>query len=152
MNLGVFNLVLFKKRLKEERTSKGLSQEELGKYFNLDKSTISLYESGKRQPDYDTLAAFAKFFNCSTDYLLGSTNQRYPAEMFKERLAEYTATNHLTKESSYHKTKVSILDDLLMRVPNLTEEEKESLVEHMELAFKHIEMIRKLKNKSKNEQ
>lgn len=130
-------MVLFNNRLKDERTRKGLSQEELGKHFNLDKSTISLYESGKRQPDYSTLSEFAEYFNCSTDYLLGRTDERTPVYMVKE-------------ESNLYKTTDSMLDDLLLRVPDLTEEEKLSLAEHMKIAVKHIEEIRKLRAEKNN--
>lgn len=89
-------MTLFPERLKEERTRKGLSQEEFGKFFNLDKSTISLYESGKREPDYATLASFAEFFGCSTDYLLGKTNERRPADQVKEDI--YTVAAHRTDD------------------------------------------------------
>ncbi|HBV95549.1 MAG: hypothetical protein JL50_09670 [Peptococcaceae bacterium BICA1-7] len=61
-------------RLKELRTEKDISQEELGLIMSLSKSTISLYESGKREPDYETLKKLADYFGCSTDYLLGKTN------------------------------------------------------------------------------
>lgn len=64
----------FSKRLKEMRKEKKYSQEELGKLLSLDKSTISLYESGKRQPGYETLSRLADFFDCSIDYLLGRTS------------------------------------------------------------------------------
>ncbi|MFZ5642573.1 MAG: helix-turn-helix domain-containing protein [Bacillota bacterium] len=65
---------IFPKRLKELRTKNDISQEELGLIVNLSKSTISLYESGKREPDYETLKKLADYFGCSTDYLLGKTN------------------------------------------------------------------------------
>jgi transcriptional regulator with XRE-family HTH domain len=67
---------IFPARLKELRTEKSISQEELGLIISLSKSTISLYESGKREPDYNTLKKFADYFVCSTDYLLGKTNIR----------------------------------------------------------------------------
>ena len=61
------------KRLKQLRKKKGLTQEELGKPFNLGKSTISQYESGTSRPDYNTLQKLADVFTVSTDYLLGHT-------------------------------------------------------------------------------
>ena len=57
-------------RLKSLRKEHKLSQKELGLKLNLAESTISLYESGKRTPDNETLTNIAKFFNVSTDYLL----------------------------------------------------------------------------------
>lgn len=51
----------FGKRLRDLRVHRGLSQEELGKILSLDKSTISLYESGKREPAQDTLQQIADY-------------------------------------------------------------------------------------------
>lgn len=34
-----------------------------------------MYETGARQPDFETLEAIADFFNVDTDYLLGRTNK-----------------------------------------------------------------------------
>ena len=58
-------------RLKELRESRRLTQDGLGKKFGLAGSTISLYERGQRQADYETLIKFADFFDVSVDYLLG---------------------------------------------------------------------------------
>ncbi|MCG8501992.1 MAG: helix-turn-helix domain-containing protein [Firmicutes bacterium] len=68
------------KRLKELRVENNLTQEEFGKNFNLRKSTISQYESGKSRPDDDLKKSFAKFFNVTIDYLLGNSDIRNPYE------------------------------------------------------------------------
>ena len=78
--------MIFPKRLKRLRTEKDVSQEELGNILNLSKSTISLYESGKREPDYNTLNKIAQYFNVSTDYLLGNSDIR---EVNKIQLPKY---------------------------------------------------------------
>ncbi len=67
---------MFEKRLKKLRTEKNLTQKELGEKINLNGSTISFYERGKRIPDYKTLNQLADFFNVSTDYLIGRMNTR----------------------------------------------------------------------------
>lgn len=56
--------------LRKLRKEKGLSMKKLGAIIGVAESTISLYESGKREPDYKTLLTLALFFNVSTDYLL----------------------------------------------------------------------------------
>lgn len=61
----------FKDRLRELRLQKGYSQVELGKSLGLSNSTISMYERGERQPDYETLDLIADFFNVDVNYLLG---------------------------------------------------------------------------------
>ena len=61
----------FAERLKELRMEKNLLQSELGKFLSVDQRTISNWEKGIRQPDFETLAAIARFFDVSVDYLLG---------------------------------------------------------------------------------
>lgn len=57
-------------KLKELRTQKNLSQNQLANILNVHKATISLYESGSRYPSYNILKATARYFHVSTDYLL----------------------------------------------------------------------------------
>ena len=53
------------------RAEKSLSQVQLAEEFGVDKSTIAKYETGERSPDLETLVRLARFFNVSTDFLLG---------------------------------------------------------------------------------
>lgn len=62
----------FGKNLRELRTEKNLSQPDLGNIFSVSRQTISSWESGQREPSIDTLVNIAKFFNVTTDYLLGA--------------------------------------------------------------------------------
>lgn len=64
----------FGKKLRKLRIEKGLTQADLAATLSLGESTISFYESNKRQPDYETLTKIADFFKVSTDYLLGRTD------------------------------------------------------------------------------
>jgi transcriptional regulator with XRE-family HTH domain len=66
------------KRLKQLREEHDLLQKELAEKLNISQQTISLYESDKREPDYDMLKKIAEFFNVSTDFLLGESNIRNP--------------------------------------------------------------------------
>ena len=61
-------------RLKELRTSKRISQVKLAMDLNMNQNSISRYETGKREADYETLIAFADYFGVSIDYLLGRTD------------------------------------------------------------------------------
>lgn len=108
----VLNVSIFPKRLKELRTEKELSQEELGLILSLSKSTISLYESGKREPDYETLKKMADYFGCSTDYLLGKTSIRQTSNQKPPSVEEQ-------------------IKAMLRLDPDLTEEEKQILIEDM---------------------
>lgn len=78
----------FGKRLRELRLKKDLTQADLAKIIGLGESTISFYESNKRQPDYEILTKLATFFNVSTDYLLGRTDIREVNTVEGPRLRE----------------------------------------------------------------
>lgn len=60
-------------RLKILREQRHLSQVFLGMELGMSQNSISRYETGAREADYDTLIAFADYFQVSIDYLLGRT-------------------------------------------------------------------------------
>lgn len=53
----------FSNALKRLRNKKGMTQAELADALGVGKSTISMYEVGKREPDFEGLEAIADFFN-----------------------------------------------------------------------------------------
>lgn len=62
----------FAKRLKELRMSRGLTQDDLARELKLVKSSISMYENGKRKPSFEVLEAIADYFNVNMDTLYSS--------------------------------------------------------------------------------
>ncbi|RKX48746.1 MAG: XRE family transcriptional regulator [Thermotogae bacterium] len=81
----------FSQRLKELRTSFGLSQRELAQAIKLSPGMISMYEAGKKTPTIDVLSRLVDFFDVSADYLLGLTDDPTPKSgelpaFIKERL------------------------------------------------------------------
>ena len=60
-------------RIASMRKSKGITQKELGRILGVAQNTISNWEKGNREPDYESLKKMAFYFDCSTDYLLGTT-------------------------------------------------------------------------------
>ena len=58
-------------KLKELRLSKGLTQIEFARIFNIANGTVGNWETGKRAPDYDTLIKIADFYGVTIDHLLG---------------------------------------------------------------------------------
>lgn len=78
-------------KIKQLRLEKEILQKELADKLNLTQQTISLYESGKRSPDYETLKRIADYFNVSTDYLLNrdvETIAAHQEEYTEEELKE----------------------------------------------------------------
>lgn len=61
-------------RLKELRISRGITQQRLAMELNLNQNTVSRYESGVREADYNTLIMLADYFDVSIDYLLERTD------------------------------------------------------------------------------
>ena len=66
----------FSIRLISLRKERGLTQEEMAKAINRKRSTYSGYETEGKEPDIDTICLLAKFFEVSTDYLLGYSDER----------------------------------------------------------------------------
>lgn len=64
-------MTAFNERFRELRKKKGLSQRELANVLHMSNSTVAMYETGKRQPDFESLEKIADFFNVDIDYLLG---------------------------------------------------------------------------------
>lgn len=60
-------------RLRELRKKNNISQLKLSMDLNLNQNTLSRYETGTREADYNTLIALADYFDVSIDYLLGRT-------------------------------------------------------------------------------
>ena len=65
----------FNENLKEARIKKGLSQKEVADNIGVAKSTYSLYESGNREPNVQTIKKIADFLGISADELLGLSDQ-----------------------------------------------------------------------------
>lgn len=65
----------FKDMLKYFRMREHLSQSELAEKLGLAASTISMYEVGKREPDFDTEERIADFFNTDLNTLRGKDNE-----------------------------------------------------------------------------
>ena len=61
-------------RLRELRKQSDYSQLDLATRLGVSKQTISQYERGVREPDYDNLLALCDIFNVSADYLLGKAD------------------------------------------------------------------------------
>ena len=64
----------FSDRIKSLRVERGITQEQLAAMLKVSRSTIGMYESGKREPDFETSEAIADIFNVDMDYLTGRSD------------------------------------------------------------------------------
>src|SRR5690606_25588819 len=55
-------------------------QHEVANYLGITRPAYTAYESGARQPDLETVKKLAEYFNCSTDYLLGKSDDPRPPD------------------------------------------------------------------------
>jgi transcriptional regulator with XRE-family HTH domain len=87
---------MFNIRLKELRSEKDILQKDVAKYLNITTSAYGFYEQGKRVPDIEIINKLADFFSVSTDYLLGKSDIKEPADKFLEKAKdnEYTIALH----------------------------------------------------------
>lgn len=65
----------FQNIFKQLRISSGYTQIEMSQKLGISRSTIGMYETGAREPDFETLETIADFFNVDIDYLLGRTDK-----------------------------------------------------------------------------
>lgn len=62
-------------KLKKLRTtSTKLTQSEFAKKIDVARTTYAMYEQGNREPDYKTLQRIADYYNVTTDFLLGRSD------------------------------------------------------------------------------
>lgn len=61
----------FNENLKNARERRGLSQKEVAEKIGVAKSTYSLYESGNREPNVQTIKKIADLLKITADELLG---------------------------------------------------------------------------------
>ncbi|GAW91172.1 helix-turn-helix domain-containing protein [Calderihabitans maritimus] len=134
-------------RLAALRREKGLSQAELAKQLNMGQSTIAMYERNRRTPDPETLERLADFFNVSVDYLLGRTDYRGKPE--PKYLGEVREQDNIPFEPKLRQALTDpLFADLLKRITDLTQEEKESLAEYWDWALRVIEKERERRKKA----
>ena len=65
----------FSNRLKELRIEKGITQKELAKQIDTTNSAISYWEKAINEPKINYVIALSEYFNVSTDYLLGLSDE-----------------------------------------------------------------------------
>ena len=65
-------------RLKDIREDSDITQQQLADFLHIKQNTLSQYENGQRSLPLEALEKIADFFNTSTDYILGRTDERRP--------------------------------------------------------------------------
>ena len=64
----------FATRLKELRTEKGVSQQQVADVVRMSKMSVSHWESGHSEPSIPQLILLSEFFGVTVDYLVGKVD------------------------------------------------------------------------------
>ena len=97
------------KMISKLRSDKGLNQRDLAKLLGVSNGAIGMWETGKRQPDLDTIKKLSAFFGVTTDYLIGNSQcaidyANYQMDTpefaldFKMRIRELLAEQKISEE------------------------------------------------------
>lgn len=107
---------MFAEVLKNLRNSHNLSQEGLASIIGVSKSTIGMYEQGKRIPKADaTLKKLAEYFNVSIDYLMGLSD-KFPAPNITEDYTTFPVIGEIA--AGYNHIAVENWEGETVDIPN----------------------------------
>jgi len=127
----------FGKALRRLRHEKGISQQELADTFELQRTTITNYESGKSLPNLELFVEIVKFFGVPSDAMLGlddnvEISHREPKHPLPPHYITSRARAHAirrpevtmrTSEEQVHIAQLeSKVDDLLKMAGQLSDE------------------------------
>lgn len=70
----------FGQKLKTAREEAGYTQRQITEMTGIKQPTLAGYETGRTEPDIETLGKLADFYNVSVDWLIGTTgnNKKHP--------------------------------------------------------------------------
>jgi len=88
---------MFSDLLKELRSQKGMTQAQLAKNVGVSPGNVGDWETGKSKPGYNALAALARIFEVSADYLL---ELDLPPAKTSFDLTDYKTTHGLSCDGS----------------------------------------------------
>lgn len=66
----------FPSKLKKARESTGFTQREVAQETGITQSVLARYETGKLEPNIETLGILADFYGVSVDWLLGTAGNQ----------------------------------------------------------------------------
>ncbi len=135
----------FQNILKTLRTSHNLTQDALAKKLKISRSTIGMYESGAREPDFETLELIADFFNVDIDYLLGRTLKTTYIPLVKKQELNKRDTREIEEILQQTRETLTSQEGLMFDGDPASPEAIESILNAMEIG---MEMAKK-KNKEK---
>ena len=113
-------MATYSERIKELRTMRGMSQQDLADLLDLNKVTISQYERGARKPDLNVLTALSDIFNVSVNYILGNDDMtvRIVGKDGLEKLDGVPYMGHKTAPLWYINEETALIAQEIYEDPN----------------------------------
>lgn len=137
--------VSFLNRLKELRQKNNLTLKQLGQKLNMLDSTLSQYETGKRNPKIEVWQKIADFFDIPVSYLRGIDADEIIEQVDFNKLSplglSFYEKENSNKDESLEATEIQLHEDMLN---SILYSEKSLALENMN---KYIEFLSKLKDK-----
>lgn len=114
----------FSEVFKALRKANGYTQEELADALGINRSRIGMYETDRREPDFETTEQIADFFNVDVDYLLGRTNKTtmLPESAAHGELPRFANIMPVVKRS------IPLLGEIACGEPIFCNEDRESYI------------------------
>ncbi|MGS0763942.1 helix-turn-helix transcriptional regulator [Syntrophomonas curvata] len=97
---------MFADRLKKIRAEKGMTQVQLAEALGVSKGTIAMWETGKREPNFETLNELSEIFDKRIDYILGYSNDASSPKMTEEEIEKLGVW---AAEESFQETVINYL-------------------------------------------
>lgn len=103
------------------RLSRNMTQSDLAKKIGQSQSSITMYETGRREPDFETMEALADAFNVPLHSLMQKDGEKYTApKTLEARIVSY-GMDSLPKEE--REKILSILQTMYNNNPGLFKED-----------------------------
>ena len=125
-------------RIRELRKARGITMKQLGEELGVAESTISHYETGRRQLDNETLLRLGEFFGVSVGYILGVEERTPPTLTAKDE-------RDIAKTLETLMTQLDSSGDLMFDGNPISDEARESIRAAMKLGLEAA----KIKNKER---
>ena len=104
-------------RINQLLAEKDVKQKDLAKELGVTDNTVSYFVSGARKPNIEQIIKIAKYFNVSTDYILGVSNAKTTNAALKG-VCEYTGLSeaNIRRLNSYSEKEIYVLNMFLSSI------------------------------------
>lgn len=110
-------MTTFAERIKQLRTERGLTHQQLADYIGVSKSTVSMWEIGQRSPTNKRMYELADFFHVTVDYMTGHSDNSRPFHRenvaYTEDIAEVMSELGVDSDGVYMSDEEQAVRDIL---------------------------------------